>query len=169
MNEHPENRPASPSEQDALRESRRHTRRSFLAGLIAAAAGYGGWRWLMSQPDADGIPQPFRSMLGLNERLAEGYFRPARLAREYPPSAAAVHRTNGDLGLLSDLDLSAWRLRVEELAAGPAILSIADILALPSHSQTTELNCIEGWTNITTWTGARFVDFLRRYPPKTAP
>jgi DMSO/TMAO reductase YedYZ molybdopterin-dependent catalytic subunit len=36
---------------------------------------------------------------------------------------------------------------------------------LPRVSETTELKCIEGWSAITNWTGARFADFARAYPP----
>jgi DMSO/TMAO reductase YedYZ molybdopterin-dependent catalytic subunit len=32
---------------------------------------------------------------------------------------------------------------------------------------TTELKCIEGWSIVVNWTGARFSDFIAKYQPKT--
>ena len=32
---------------------------------------------------------------------------------------------------------------------------------------TTELKCIEGWSTIVNWAGARFSDFIARFPPAT--
>jgi len=31
----------------------------------------------------------------------------------------------------------------------------------------TELRCIEGWSTVVHWTGARFADFIAKYPPAT--
>jgi DMSO/TMAO reductase YedYZ molybdopterin-dependent catalytic subunit len=38
-----------------------------------------------------------------------------------------------------------------------------DIRALPKVEMTTELRCIEGWSDIVHWGGARFADFAARY------
>jgi DMSO/TMAO reductase YedYZ molybdopterin-dependent catalytic subunit len=47
------------------------------------------------------------------------------------------------------------------------ILTLDDIKALPRVEMTTELKCIEGWSVICNWTGARFSDFIAKYQPKT--
>ena len=44
-------------------------------------------------------------------------------------------------------------------------LTIDDIRALPSVELTAEFKCIEGWSSIVHWTGARFSDFVRHYAP----
>lgn len=47
------------------------------------------------------------------------------------------------------------------------ILRMADIMKLPAYEMTTLFKCVEGWSNIVTWKGARFSDFIERYAPIT--
>jgi DMSO/TMAO reductase YedYZ molybdopterin-dependent catalytic subunit len=47
------------------------------------------------------------------------------------------------------------------------ILTLDDIKNLPRVEMTTELKCIEGWSIIVNWAGARFSDFAAKYLPKT--
>ena len=47
------------------------------------------------------------------------------------------------------------------------LLTLDDIKSLPRIEMTTELKCIEGWSTIVNWTGARFSDFITRFPPAT--
>jgi DMSO/TMAO reductase YedYZ molybdopterin-dependent catalytic subunit len=42
---------------------------------------------------------------------------------------------------------------------------MADIRSLPKVELITELKCIEGWSRILKWGGARFQDFVRQYAP----
>jgi hypothetical protein len=45
------------------------------------------------------------------------------------------------------------------------LLTIEDIKKLPHVAMVTEFKCIEGWSEIVHWGGARFRDFLVAYPP----
>jgi hypothetical protein len=47
------------------------------------------------------------------------------------------------------------------------LLSLDDIKTLPRIEMTTELKCIEGWSTIVNWAGARFSDFTARFLPAT--
>ena len=47
------------------------------------------------------------------------------------------------------------------------MLGLEAIQRLPRLEMTTELKCIEGWSVVVKWAGARFTDFMRAYPPKT--
>ncbi len=47
------------------------------------------------------------------------------------------------------------------------LLTLADIKLLPRIEMTTKLKCIEGWSTIVNWAGARFSDFIARFPPST--
>ena len=69
-------------------------------------------------------------------------------------------RVNGSIGLDSDLDPAAWRLRVVGPAGERAARSftLAEIQALPRVEMTTELKCIEGWSEVVHWAGARLAD-----------
>lgn len=49
------------------------------------------------------------------------------------------------------------------------VLSMADIQALPFTEQITQFKCIEGWSQITSFAGVRFSDFLKAYPPAHNP
>ncbi len=154
--------PGSPLQQEAARR----TRRSFIVGGLAALGGVLGWRYLLQRPDADGTPLPFRRVLDANGRLSAAYFKETRLAREFPKSQAVKQvRTNGRAGLESEIDLAAWRMVVQPYGGGKAQeFTLADIKALPRVELITELKCIEGWSIVVHWAGARFADFLAKYP-----
>ncbi len=47
------------------------------------------------------------------------------------------------------------------------LLTMDDIRALPRVEMTTELKCIEGWSTIVNWAGARFSDFVAKFLPVT--
>lgn len=162
-------RESDESDREIERFMRRKTRRSFLIGGGAALAGLVGWRWLITRREEDGIHWPFRRALEINEQLARDYFASHRLAPAFPASMAKDPRANGDVGLEGDLDLANWRLHVEGLAGSdqPAELTLAEIKKLPRVETVTELKCIEGWSEIVHWAGARFADFAEKYPPAT--
>ncbi len=167
----PAERPATaplPTEAEVLAEARRRSRRSFIGLGLAGLAGIGGWRWLLSQPDDAGIPHPLRKVLDANSRLSSAYFKETRLAPEFARSRARTPRENGDVGLEAELDPAAWRLRVQGYGTGKTQeFTLADIQALPRVEMTTELKCIEGWSTVVHWAGARLSDFLTRYPLAT--
>ena len=89
---------------DLERRLRRLSRRGFALGGVAALAGVGGWRWLVTRSEEGGLPWPLRRVLEFNERLARGLFRPSRLSPEFPRSAARMPRVNGSIGLDPNLD-----------------------------------------------------------------
>lgn len=156
-------------DQVVLREAARRSRRSFLVGGLAALAGLGGWRWLVTRPAEDGIPWTLRRVLDANGRLSAAYFSEARLAPEFARQRARMPRTNGNIGVGAGFDPGAWQLQVQGYAPGGAAarslqFTLDDIRALPRVEMTTELKCIEGWSTVVTWAGARFADFVARYP-----
>ena len=158
---------------DPRRELTRRTRRSFLVGATAGVAGWGAWEWLKNRPAQDGLAAPMRSMLGLNERLAERLlYSPGHRAREFAPRAAGWPRINGMEGAPDDSETPAdWRLLLAAPNSAPGVpsandlaLTLADVQRLPRTSMTTELRCIEGWTQVVQWAGVRLADFAERYP-----
>lgn len=153
---------------DVDRELKRLTRRGFLTMAAAGGAGYGGWKWLRTRPRDGGLEWPLRDGLEWNESISRAYFSSARLSPRFRPVDISRARMNGRLGLKSAIDLDAWRLRVEG-AAVPVALTLDEIRALPRHTMITELRCIEGWSTIVQWTGARFADLVNRFPPAGVP
>ena len=149
-------------------ELQRLTRRGFLTMGVAAGAGFATWKWLRTRERIDGVAWPFRRVLEANESLSRGYFSTARLSPNFRPSDISRARVNGRLGLTTPLDLDAWRLRIEG-AAQLLMLTMDDIRALPVHEMITELRCIEGWSTIVQWRGARLADLMNKYPPADRP
>jgi len=58
-----------------------------------------------------------------------------------------------------------YRLEVGGLVAQPASLSLADLRALPSRTQITRHDCVEGWSAIAKWKGARLAALLEAVRP----
>jgi len=60
-------------------------------------------------------------------------------------------------------------MEMPEKAAGVPglLLTMEQIRALPKTTMVTEFKCIEGWSEIVHWSGARLRDFLIAYPPMT--
>ncbi len=139
------------------------SRRGFITAGIAAGAGYGAWKWLRTRDQLGYLNWPLRRVLELNESIAESYFREARLSPTFPPSRIIrPARVNGGIGLDPRFDPSTWRLRIEGLPK-PLSLTLDDIKALPRREQITEFRCIEGWSMIVKWTGARLADLMAEY------
>ena len=164
----PEAEPSLRPEAEVLAEARRRSRRSFIGLGLAGLAGLGGWQWLVSQPADQGIPHPLRKALDANGRLSQAYFKQTRLAPEFARGRAKTPRVNGRVGLAEALDPVAWRMRVQAYGSDKTQeFTLADIQALPKVEMTTELKCIEGWSIVVHWAGARLSDFLARYPLAT--
>ena len=154
-------------DRDPRKEMARLSRRGFLWSGVALLGGYQGVKYLASRSDAMGTPWPFRTSFETNE----GVWHDAlgdRLAPVYDRSAVTKLRQNGDEGL-GEWDPKDWSLSVEGIAGAdePKVLTMAAIKALPKHEMTTEMMCIEGWSIVVHWAGARLVDFMEKYPPAT--
>ncbi|MBJ6109855.1 molybdopterin-dependent oxidoreductase [Hymenobacter sp. BT523] len=155
-------------EAEVLAEARRRSRRSFIGLGLAGLAGLGGWKWLISQPEDDGIPRPLRQVLDANGRLSHAYYKQTRLAPEFASTRARTPRKNGTYGLKTELDPATWRMRVQGYGTEKVQeFTLADVQALPKVDMVTELKCIEGWSVVVHWAGARLSDFLAKYPLAT--
>ena len=95
-----------------LAASRRHTRRSFAATALAAATGYGFYRWIAHSPTDMEQPKPLRRALQANAALSRALFDDRALAPTYPLERAEELRVNGIYGLKQPLLAASWRLQV---------------------------------------------------------
>jgi DMSO/TMAO reductase YedYZ molybdopterin-dependent catalytic subunit len=141
---------------------RKKSRRSFIVMTLGAAAGVAGWEWLKTRPKAGDLSYPLRRTLEFNERLGESYFKEARLTPTFPHELAREPRLTGNEGLLTEIDPSTWQLQVKG-GSETRTVTLDDIKQLPRVEMTTEHKCIEGWSTIVTWAGARFSDFAAAY------
>jgi hypothetical protein len=143
---------------------RRLTRRSFLWGAGAGLAGLGGWSWLQTCGEVDGLRWPLRRALEFNEWLSRGYLSSERLAPTFAREQVRAPRVNGSLGLEGAFDPAVWKLRALGAAGAPAQeVSLQDIKSLPRVEMITELKCVEGWSTVVQWAGARLADFAARH------
>ncbi|MCA9099406.1 MAG: molybdopterin-dependent oxidoreductase, partial [Planctomycetaceae bacterium] len=159
----PEHLPIPETEID--RYMRRMTRRSFGWGAAGALLGLGGWGWIVTRPNDQGIPWPLRRMLELNEKIGRSLFDPSRMAPTFPLGKAGKPRPNGNLGLGDDFNSKSWKLKVTSVLADgkPQEFSIEEIRSLPHVEIVTELKCVEGWSQVVHWGGARLADFAAKY------
>jgi len=59
-----------------------------------------------------------------------------------------------------------YRLEVDGLVAAPRAFSLAELRALPGRTQITRHDCVEGWSAIAKWKGARLAALLEVVRPK---
>ena len=92
------------------------------------------------------------------------------LAQEYPATDISPHpRSNGsstpgtdEYNQLASNGFRDWRLTVGGLVERPMSLSLEDLEQLPSRTQITRHDCVEGWSYIAKWQGARLSALLER-------
>ena len=145
-------------------ELRRRSRRGFLVGGLAALGGVGAYKWLTGAGHEEGVAWPQRRVLDFNEKLAHSYLSDGHLMPTYAAREITYLKPNGDIGLDSELNKN-WRLSVAVENAQPLHLGLSDIKALPKIEMITRFCCIEGWSVVTSWGGARFSDFTRKFLP----
>ncbi len=152
---------------EARRKMSAMSRRNFLIGGAAAVFGVLGWKW-MSEETKTAL---LRRALEFNERVAQTFYKPSRLAPEFVRDAITTPRVNGDAGMQGDFDPESWRLSVGGLSgrSDDLTLTIDEIKALPRTDMIVEFKCIEGWSMIAHFAGVRFSDFAAKYEPEGRP
>ncbi len=69
---------------------------------------------------------------------------------------------------LASNQFADWRLEVTGLVDRPTRFSLDELRALPSRTQITRHDCVEGWSCIGKWKGAILGDVLRRAGPQAS-
>ena len=145
-------------------------------GLLKAAGGLGAAA-LLSGCDQITESETSRRVLESAESLNIAVQRALggkKLATEFSESdLSPAFRANGSTDPDSKAYKAAaaqgfadWRLEVRGLVDRPARLSLADIRALPSRTQITRHDCVEGWSCIGKWTGVRLSSLLGQVSPR---
>jgi len=154
------------SDDETRRKLRRRTRRDFLIGGVAALGAIGGYEWMRSRTRDGGLQWPQRRILDWNGKLAHAYLSNSHLMPTYSRDQVGWLKPNGDIGMDDDIDANNWEIQVSNDEGGPELkLSLTDIRALPKVEMITRFCCIEGWSVVTSWGGARFSDFTRKFFP----
>jgi DMSO/TMAO reductase YedYZ molybdopterin-dependent catalytic subunit len=148
---------------DAARRLDRPTRRLFLR----RATGLGALTLLGGCDVTDGASaeRVLDAMSDFNDRVQAWLFSPTRLAREYPASAITrpfPFNAFYPRGQSPVVEADGFTLEVIGRVEDTTSWTLARLHALPRVSQITRHICIEGWSAIGHWEGARFSDFLAR-------
>ena len=146
-------------------------RRSFVTRGLAAAAGVS----LLGGCDGGVSDQPWvKRILDSAEqltRIAQRALVPAdALAREFDETEISpVFRANGSTSVadpaylkLAENRFADYRLHLAGLVERPLQLTLADLRAMPSRTQITRHDCVEGWSCIGKWTGVPLRSLLER-------
>jgi DMSO/TMAO reductase YedYZ molybdopterin-dependent catalytic subunit len=138
------------------------SRRSFLAKAAA-----GGSTLLLGGCDALSQSPSFRSVLSQAEGATKAVQRlllgQRSLAREYTEADLSRHfKANGSINpqdrdylALVRAQFQDWRLVVSGLVEREVRLTLPELRALPSRTQITRHDCVEGWSAIGKWTGVQ--------------
>jgi DMSO/TMAO reductase YedYZ molybdopterin-dependent catalytic subunit len=136
------------------------TRRRLLIGSAASLGAIG-----LTGCDAVTQNSNVQSVLELAERLTMGGQRllvsKDKLAREFSEAEISpTFKPNGstapdgkDYARMMETGFADWRLKIDGLVERPVELSLADLRRLPSRTQITRHDCVEGWSAIGKWTG----------------
>jgi DMSO/TMAO reductase YedYZ molybdopterin-dependent catalytic subunit len=149
-----------------------HDRRRFLQRLlIGAGAPVLAGCDRLSQSDA--FVRLLSGAEGLNYQLHHRLASGTPLAREFTEADLSPHfPSNGTSDPADPLyrnllagGFTDWRLEVTGLVARPRQLSLQDLRALPARTQITRHDCVEGWSAIAKWQGARLSALLELVQP----
>ncbi|MGH8207272.1 MAG: molybdopterin-binding protein [Steroidobacteraceae bacterium] len=116
------------------------------------------------------FPHILDSAEPVTQALQHSLTDPHALAREYPPADLSAHfRSYGThdpddpaYARLAANGFADWRLEVTGLVQRPMSLTLAELRALPSRTQITRHDCVDGWSCIGKWKGARLSGLLER-------
>ena len=152
-------------------EQRRDRRKLLRAALVGMASG------TLAGCDALTQDETAVSVLRSAESLTQGVHRALggrAMAQEFAPSQIApVFRANGTTNPMGEAyagmvanGFSGWRLKVDGLVAKPLEFTLAQLREMPSRTQITRHDCVEGWSCIGQWKGVRLSHVLAMAQPK---
>lgn len=130
---------------------------------LAAAVPVGVYQWITHSPKLQGLRKPLRRVLNANEQIAGTYFSDTHLVPTFPVEKAVKNaRVNGFEGIKTPIPAD-WKLQVDQPGSSPLLLTMDEVRALPKHEMVYEFKCIEGWSQVQHWGGARLSDFMEKY------
>ncbi len=100
-----------------------------------------------------------RWLLGRNALAPE--FSEKDISKEFRSNGTTDPDTDA-YNRLAQRSFADWRLQVGGLVEHPLQLSLEDLRSLPSRTQITRHDCVEGWSYIAKWKGARLSALLAR-------
>lgn len=117
--------------------------------------------------DSPGKERFLNHALNFDDDVAEALYSRNRMVPTYSKSDITPLKNNYNGATPGPDYIPGWRLSLDGLASGLSVsLDIQNLLThFPQHEQITRLVCVEGWSAIAWWSGLRWSDLLRAYPP----
>jgi DMSO/TMAO reductase YedYZ molybdopterin-dependent catalytic subunit len=154
------------------------SRRTFLTGAAVGGSSLllGGCN-VLDASDGDSRVRDFlagandltyrvQRLLTGRDALAEE-FTEADIRQPQRPNGVTAPDDDTYKALLAN-NFANWRLEVGGLVENPVSLSLAQLQAMPSRTQITRHDCVEGWSCIAKWTGVPLSLVLDEAKPKAA-
>jgi DMSO/TMAO reductase YedYZ molybdopterin-dependent catalytic subunit len=148
---------------DAVKLMPQTSRRLFLRGAVSVGA-------LTALTGCDVVngnsaEAVLRKISEFNDGVQAALFSKTRLAPTYPESAITPNFPFN--GYYSEdeaprVDGASYKLEIGGLVQNKKPWTLDELYALPQEKQITRHVCVEGWSAIGSWTGARLSDFLQR-------
>ncbi len=151
----------------------RETRRRFLARTIGAVGTlFVGGCERLSQ--SEWFPKVLSAGETASAVVSRAVTSRKSMAQEFTEAdRSPTFRSNGtsepdsdEYRTLAESAFADYRLEVGGLVAQPASFSLVELRALPSRTQITRHDCVEGWSAIGKWKGARLSAVLETVRPK---
>ena len=147
-------------------------RRRVLVGAVQAAG-------LLLLAGCDNLPRSdwFTSLLGKAEGVtqrAQRLISPRKaMAKEFTeadlsplfPANGNRDPENPDYQRMARNGFAGWKLEVGGLVQRPTTFSLNDLRKLPSRTQITRHDCVEGWSAISKWKGTPLMHIIERVRP----
>jgi len=155
-----------------MADNKRIDRRRFVIGALQAAglfvlAGCDNLSrsdWFTSLlGKAEGVTRRAQRLLTPRRAMAKE-FTEADLSPVFPPNGTD-NPANPVYQALARNGFADWRLEVGGLVQHPAVFSLAELRDMPSRTQITRHDCVEGWSAIGKWTGIQLGELLARVQP----
>jgi DMSO/TMAO reductase YedYZ molybdopterin-dependent catalytic subunit len=137
------------------------TRRRLLIGSAAGLGAFGltGCDDVVQNANVQSVLEMAETLTMKSQRLL---VPKDKLAREFSEAdISPTFRPNGTsqpdseaYAQMMETGFADWRLKIDGLVERPVELSLADLKKLPSRTQITRHDCVEGWSAIGKWTGA---------------
>jgi DMSO/TMAO reductase YedYZ molybdopterin-dependent catalytic subunit len=144
-------------------------RRGFLTSGLAAAstALLAGCNELSDQPWVKRVLDSAETLTRVSQRAL---LSPTAFAREYTEAdLSPAFKANGSTDPGDPIykahaanDFADWKLGIGGLVEQPLELSLAELRAMPSRTQITRHDCVEGWSCIGKWKGVPLSALLDR-------
>jgi len=158
-----------------MNDLNRGGRRRFL-GRIAASVGALGVAGCDRLSQTGWFPKVLGSAEVLNGHVAKLVTARKAMAQEFTPAdLSPTFRSNGtadpdnpQYAALAANHFNDYALEVSGLVAKPRRYTLAELRALPSRTQITRHDCVEGWSAIGKWQGAKLSAILDDVQPAGA-